>query len=87
MSADGLLASSESEYEERSESESESESDNERREGRCASASQGGNSKKASDYAKGTPRENEGRRVVEGLGIAAPKNKDLTALQVTIAEY
>jgi hypothetical protein len=62
-SSDGLLASSESEYEE-NKSESESESDDERREGRRASASQGGNNKKASDYAKGTPRENEGRRVV-----------------------
>ena len=61
-SADGLLASSESEYEEKSESESES--DDERREGRRASASQGGNNKKASDYAKETPRENEGRHVV-----------------------
>jgi hypothetical protein len=61
-SSEGLLASSESEYEEKSESESES--DDERKEGRRASASQGGNNKKASDYAKGTPRENEGRRVV-----------------------
>lgn len=72
-SADALFASSESEYENKSESESESESesDNERREGRRASASQGGNIKKASDYAKGTPRENEGRRVVGTRNIGA----------------
>ena len=63
-STDGLLESSESEFEDKSESGSESESDDERREGRRASASQGGNNKKASDYAKGTPRENEGRHVV-----------------------
>ena len=66
-SADALFASSESEYENKSESESESESerDDERRGGRRASASQGGNNKKASDYAKGTtPRENEGHRIV-----------------------
>ena len=61
-SADALFASSESEYENKSESESER--DVKRREGRRASASQGGNNKKASDYAKGTPRENEGRRIV-----------------------
>jgi len=70
-SADALFASSESEYENKSESESESERDDERREGRRASASQGGNNKKASDYAKGTPRENEGRRVVGNRNIRA----------------
>ena len=72
-SADALFASSESEYEGKSESESESESERDvkRREGRRASASQGGNIKKASDYAKGTPRENEGRRVVGTRNIGA----------------
>jgi len=65
-SADALFASSESEYEDKSESESESESERDvkRREGRRASASQNGNNKKSSDYAKATPRDNEGRLVV-----------------------